>query len=76
MGRILLIIVALFVLVWLVRGVLLTRKRASRPAEKLPAELVTCAHCGVHLPRAEARSANSLDYCSEEHLRLGPREPE
>ena len=74
MGRILLIILALFVLLWLVRGFLLTRKRDSRPAEKLPGDLVTCAHCGLHLPRAEARSSGGLDYCSEEHGRLGPRE--
>ncbi|HEX5611586.1 MAG TPA: PP0621 family protein [Burkholderiales bacterium] len=75
MGRILLILVVLFVVLWLVRGFLLTRKRDTPPPEKLPGELVTCAHCGVHLPRAEARSAGGLDYCSDEHGRLGPREP-
>ena len=74
MGRILLIILALFVLVWLLRGVLLLRKREPGPQEKLPADLVSCAHCGVHLPRAEARSAEGRSYCSEEHGRLGPRE--
>jgi uncharacterized protein len=77
MGRILLIVLALFVLVWLLRGVLLTRKRdGSRAQEKLTGELVTCAQCGVHLPRAEARSAGGRSYCSEEHRRLGPREVE
>ena len=74
MGRILLIIVALFVLLWLVRGFMITRKRDSRPPEKLPGELVACAHCGVHLPRGEARTAGELHYCSDEHVRLGPRE--
>jgi uncharacterized protein len=75
MGRILLIIAALFVLVWLLRGVLLTRKRDQpRAPEKLPGDLVSCAQCGVHLPRAEARSAGGLHFCSEEHWRLGPRE--
>ena len=76
MGRILLLIVALFVLVWLVRGLLITRKRAEPPqAPGLAAgDLVHCAHCGVLLPRAEARSAGGRDYCSEEHGRLGPRE--
>ncbi len=75
MGRILLIILALFVLLWLVRGFLLARKRGSPSPEKLPGELVACAHCGVHLPRVEARSAGESHYCSEEHLRLGPRGP-
>lgn len=75
MGRILLLIVALFILIWLVRGLLLTRKRGEPPPPgPAQAELVTCAHCGVHLPRAESRSAGGLHYCSEEHWRLGPRE--
>ena len=30
-----------------------------------------CAHCGVHLPRGEARQAGGRLYCSEEHARLG-----
>jgi uncharacterized protein len=76
MGRVLLLIVALFVLIWLVRGVLITRRRAAPPpASATPAgELVHCAHCGVLVPRAESRSAGGRDYCSEEHGRLGPRE--
>jgi len=76
MGRLLLLIVALFVLVWLVRGLLITRKRAAPPQAPAPAaaELVHCAHCGVLLPRVESRSAGGREYCSEEHGRLGPRE--
>jgi uncharacterized protein len=76
MGRILLLIVALFILIWLVRGLLITRKRAAPPpAPGRPAgELVHCAHCGVLVPRAEARSSGGREFCSEEHVRLGPRE--
>jgi uncharacterized protein len=36
-------------------------------------DLVACAHCGVHLPRSEARQAPGGLYCSEEHARLGKR---
>jgi uncharacterized protein len=76
MSRILLLVVALFVLVWLVRGLLVTRKRAEPPREPGTAsgDLVHCAHCGVLLPRVESRSAAGRDYCSDEHSRLGPRE--
>jgi len=76
MGRFILLTVALFILIWLVRAALAGRKRRDdAPAPGAgQAELVSCAHCGVHLPRAEARSAGGRHYCSEEHWRLGPRE--
>jgi uncharacterized protein len=45
-----------------------TGKRAAREGE-----LVRCAHCGVHLPRPEAREAAGALYCSDEHARLGRR---
>jgi uncharacterized protein len=69
-----LVVLILFVVlaVWLVR-------RALRPPEQksgsvLPdGDLVACAHCGMHLPRTEARQAPGGLYCSEEHARLGKR---
>ncbi len=76
MGRLILLVIALFVLIWLVRSALAGRgKRDGAPGEPQAGqgELVQCAHCGVHLPRAEARSAPGGAYCSEEHARLGPR---
>jgi uncharacterized protein len=75
LGRIILVIVALALVLFLVRRAL----AAARPGEKKAAsesqgDLVTCAHCGVNLPKSEARSAGGRDYCSEEHWRLGPRD--
>ena len=72
MGRLILLAFALLVLVWLVRRALRAR---GGPVPPPPAELVGCAHCGVLLPRAEARGADGVQYCSEEHARLGPRRP-
>ncbi len=49
-------------------------RQARRPAAA-PRQLqtmVACAHCGVHLPQADAVLAEGLPYCSEAHRRLGP----
>jgi uncharacterized protein len=46
--------------------------RERRAAETLAGEaMVTCAHCGVHLPRSEAATDGPRFYCSEDHRRLG-----
>lgn len=75
MGRLILLALAVLILVWLVRRALRERQGGVPRAPGVAGELVACAHCGVHLPRAEARSAPGGDYCSEEHARLGPRRP-
>jgi len=78
MLRVVLLLAGVAALVWLVR-------RAFDPAADRPARdrtdaqagprgvdaLVRCAHCGTHVPRAEAASKDGLHYCSEEHARLG-----
>ena len=74
MGRLLVLVVLLVLAVWLVRRAL--RRPTSHeigPSKEKQGELVRCAHCGVHLPRAEARHAEGALYCSEEHARLGRR---
>lgn len=43
----------------------------------LPAAMVRCAHCGLHLPAADAVAGAAADgsplhYCSPAHQRLGP----
>jgi uncharacterized protein len=75
MGRLIVLVLLVVVAVWLVRRALRgpavetdLRKRAEAAGQ-----LVRCAHCGVHLPRAEAREALGLLYCSDEHARLGKR---
>ena len=51
--------------------------RRQPPAAHLaPQAMLRCAHCGLHLPAADAlgtrASDDSLGYCSEAHRRLGP----
>jgi uncharacterized protein len=75
MGRLILLALAMVILVWLVRRAIAGRAGRDRPDPGAPGDLVACAQCGMHLPRAEARSAAGGQYCSEEHARLGPRRP-
>jgi uncharacterized protein len=62
--------------VWLIRRALArasAKKETLKPTQTKAGELVRCAHCGVHLPRSEARQTQGALYCSEEHARLGRR---
>jgi uncharacterized protein len=48
---------------------------AARPeAPARPAPMLACAHCGLHLPAADAlRDAEGHAFCSDGHRRAGPR---
>lgn len=84
MSRILLLIVAVLVFIWLLRRALAGRKPRGGPGQpgrpdSPPPELVACAHCGVHLPKIEALTGREPDgavpalyFCSEDHMRRGP----
>lgn len=73
----LVVIVVVVVVLWLMLG----RRRDDRtapPKAKAKASprlegMVQCAHCGVHLPRSEALSADRHSYCSAAHRDAGPR---
>ena len=48
-------------------------KPADKPADK-PTPMLACAHCGVHLPQAEALTdAAGRPFCGEAHRLAGPR---
>jgi uncharacterized protein len=81
MGRLILIVLVVALVVWLLRRALAGPRAAGKPPAESGAphvgtqgDLVSCAHCGVNLPKAEARSVGGRHYCSEEHWRLGPRD--
>ncbi len=48
------------------------RRKTAGPG---PVQMVECAHCGVHLPAADALPEGSRLYCSDAHRRLGPAQP-
>jgi uncharacterized protein len=71
----------LLVLIVVVIGLWMLNKRLRGPAAKpppgrgpgaarpqVPAEMVECAHCGLHLPAADAvHGADGTAYCSAAH---------
>lgn len=71
---VLLLVLAVVIGVWRAQ-----RPAAPRPAARpapgtppAPQDMVACAHCGVHLPRADALVHGPHAYCCAEHRSLGP----
>ena len=53
-----------------------TRKpdKAAAPGPAQPTPMLACAHCGVHLPQAEALTDGAgRPFCGEAHRLAGPR---
>jgi uncharacterized protein len=80
-SKIVIVLVALALLVWLVLGS--TRRRAKDARAKGPAApeakpapkvegMVVCARCGVHLPASQALLGQGRPYCCVEHRDGGP----
>jgi uncharacterized protein len=72
LGKVLVLLLVAIAVWFLVKGLGRPAARVRRPAETGKVErMVTCAHCGVHLPESEATASGALHFCSEEHRRLG-----
>jgi uncharacterized protein len=71
MGRLVVLVVIVVLAAWLIRRALRAARAPRKAAPAPQADLVACARCGMHLPRAEAREAGGRLYCGEEHARLG-----
>lgn len=67
----LLMLVAVFALLWLLRGGV--RRRMRPPSDRqastddVPKSMLTCAHCGVHMPRDEALPGRGGVFCDAAH---------
>ena len=64
-----LLILAIVALLWLLRG---ARRNVSPPPKKEapstePQAMLSCAHCGLHLPRDEALPGRGGVFCGEAH---------
>ncbi len=52
-------------------------RRTPPPASATPQDMVSCAHCGVHLPHDEAVVGTHGQYCSPAHRSAaGDRNPD
>lgn len=67
--KFILFLVAVFVLLWLLRGALGRRGGGSTPAAGPAAArpIVACAYCGLHLPRDEALPGRGGVFCGDAH---------
>jgi uncharacterized protein len=48
------------------------QRRESHPGTAAPEVMVSCATCGLHLPRREALLLGERYFCCEEHRRHPP----
>jgi uncharacterized protein len=71
MGKLLVLIALGVIAFWLLKRALKRNEVKNTPP--VEGDLVACAHCGVNLPREEARAVGTELYCSDEHARLGKR---
>ena len=69
MAKLLLVLAAVFVLLWLLRGAVAGRssRGAAQPPAAAPQPIVACAQCGVHLPRDEALPGKGGVFCGDAH---------
>jgi uncharacterized protein len=52
-----------------------SRREAAQPGKASNGieSMVSCAHCGIYMPRSEALLIGKRTWCCEDHARLGPR---
>lgn len=69
--RTLLIVVAIFVALVIIKRLLAGRPQTPPPAQPQTPKLVQCAHCGVHINEAQALRSGERSYCSADHQQRG-----
>lgn len=72
MGKILLLIVVVWVIFLVIKRYQRSLKDADIPPKPVE-DMVKCAHCSVNLPRGEAVYTQGNFYCTVEHQRLGKK---
>ena len=68
--KFILLALAVFVLLWMLRGSLRSRRpppSAKAPPPGAPQPMLRCAQCGLHLPRDEALPGRGGVFCGAAH---------
>jgi uncharacterized protein len=76
MMKFLLLVAVIAVAFWMLKSKARGRGDAPRPPKPPggPQPMLACAHCGVHLPRADAlMDVGGRAFCSDAHRLAGPR---
>lgn len=71
-------VLLVYFLIRMILNVIIEAREKTSTASNLPQTLdsqlmVRCAHCGVHLPQCEAYFDGTHTYCSEGHMKAGPK---
>lgn len=78
--KLVVVLLAVVLLVWLLLGSSRRRAKdartgaAAKPSPQVEG-MVSCAHCGVHLPKSLALALAGQTYCCVAHRDAGPRAP-
>jgi uncharacterized protein len=65
-----LVVLAVVVLLWMLRGSVRRMRPPAPPRSDNPAApqaMLSCAHCGVHLPSSEALPGRGGVFCDDAH---------
>lgn len=69
--KFLLLLIAVFALLWMLRGSWRRARRpppaAKRAETDVPQQMLRCAQCGLHLPRDEALPGRGGVFCGDAH---------
>lgn len=69
--KILTILIAIAAIYWIWRTLSGSRRRVQPRQQAKEQNMVACAHCGLHVPVAEAIASAEQYYCCKEHSKLG-----